>query len=445
MDYTDDSIYKASRIVSQMALRNIRAPVTPNGTTNVQTSDKDAASTGVSSGTSSSVLTMKNPNVSVDVNANVGKAYEDFMKTANALSNELDQFLTDLDNQYQEVEYPDIDVKKKGKHNKEFEKYYKGGDFDRDELYEYSFEQLAEACKETGVIPYIHRSWDLDKLISKILERSDEQQFQIYRYLNGNFDAQESDTYTENSSPDEEAHSVVDEEGSVQYKGDDTESDTVSYAASYDYPSDFEGDNPNGDGDGRDDGDGDGDADGDGDGDGYSDENEGGDSDGDGSESYYSSENAGSEDGESDSDSDSDNGESSAAVVPLPAAAAATQTQEPDMSLLSTSELKVVANQITNMQVMFSNSLKPHFKQLSQSKVNTLSDVFDELKPQINELLSDEFIVKFHAPQVATIKKAFDKLYTDVYVSTRSYVKKTTDGGFLDHRHYNDFAERYYL
>jgi hypothetical protein len=397
MDYSNDSIYKVSRMVSQMALRNIQPVVPPadDSATPAANNGQNTPSATTNSNTSSSLLTMKHPNQMVNSDSNIGKAYEDFMKGANALNNELEEMLTDLDNQYEEVEYPTIDHSKKAKHNKNFERFYTGGTLSRSQLNGYTRDQLKDAHRQLR-LPFSHK-WSKEGYINSLLSRAHEasSNFLVQKY--GSRSGSEESEPSEDSEAEPEDESEVISDGHLDYS---------------DSPDSGSGD--------------------------YSEAGSSSDDD-----SSVSSENSGNAVGP-----EPDSGDDMSSISDAPSTATVIgKASDPtlDYKSLSTTALKIIANQITNLQVIFSNSLKSNFKQLTQSKVNAISDIFDQIKPQVNELLSDEFIVKYHAPQVVSIRKLFDKLYTDVYVSTRSFVKKTTDGGYLDHRHHNNFAERYYL
>ncbi len=53
----------------------------------------------------------------------LNKQYDDFITQLQLLDNDLDEFLTDLDNAYIDVQNPDRDFRAKAKHNPEFEPY----------------------------------------------------------------------------------------------------------------------------------------------------------------------------------------------------------------------------------------------------------------------------------------------------------------------------------
>jgi len=50
------------------------------------------------------------------------------------------------------------------------------------------------------------------------------------------------------------------------------------------------------------------------------------------------------------------------------------------------------------------------------------------IRPQIDELLADEFIERYHIPQTQNIRKQFNKLYDSVKGVTRAYVKPLLNG-----------------
>ncbi len=52
----------------------------------------------------------------------------------------------------------------------------------------------------------------------------------------------------------------------------------------------------------------------------------------------------------------------------------------------------------------------------------------EEIRPKLDELLSDVFIEKFHIPQSQSIRKLFNKLYASVQGCLKVYVKPLLNG-----------------
>lgn len=99
---------------------------------------------------------------------------------------------------------------------------------------------------------------------------------------------------------------------------------------------------------------------------------------------------------------------------------------------LATTNLKVICNQISNLQVSFNSYISPMFNTLQQGKVDGIRDEIKLLQPKINELLVDEFVHLFHAPQATWIRSNFDKLYGSIMLKINSYVKPLINGGSMN-------------
>lgn len=61
---------------------------------------------------------------------------------------------------------------------------------------------------------------------------------------------------------------------------------------------------------------------------------------------------------------------------------------------LSTNHLNSVSNFLLRLNILFS-PLKSNFNKLPQSKVDTINSTLNEVKPKIDEILSDVFIENF--------------------------------------------------
>lgn len=390
MQFVDDSIFQASKLVSKMAIKNIKSVPVPT------TSDDDSTQP------TSSLLTMQNPNLSLN-NGSVGKAYEDFSKMAHALNNELDEFLTDLDNQYKEVEYPHIDLTNKRNHNPEFDQYYNGAGFhkhskklhggtlDGTNFQGVSTRNIIAACRNHNIANNRNRNLCINAIINAPRETQ-------HLILN------ELGLIVEQSE---------DEDSDFDSDGDVSEMDSDDYHSEYSVVGDY----------------------------GHYDESV--------ADSASVSDFSQSVDDDSDTDSeDSANSQLVHPYQPLLVQVVDNDSDDDDDNYIKeivTNHLKSVANQVSNMHVQFSNALQPNFKQLTQSKVTSVGDIFQQLKPKMEELLNDEFIHKFHITQVRALTTNFDKLYTMVIIATKSFVKNTSDGGYLQQRRHNHINERYHL
>jgi len=95
---------------------------------------------------------------------------------------------------------------------------------------------------------------------------------------------------------------------------------------------------------------------------------------------------------------------------------------------LSTNHLKIINNYISRLIIIFSNSLQPNFKNLSESQVNTIRDEYKTISPKVKELLSDEFVKKYHTVQSRSIETQYEKLQGMVMFAVNSYVKPRNTG-----------------
>jgi uncharacterized protein YaaN involved in tellurite resistance len=68
---------------------------------------------------------------------------------------------------------------------------------------------------------------------------------------------------------------------------------------------------------------------------------------------------------------------------------------------------------------------------LNRRQVEKISEENEKLRPKFTELLTDEFILKYHVPQVNSIKKESSDLYTTIGNAVRSYVQPRTNGSGL--------------
>lgn len=376
---------------------------------------------------------MQNPNLSLN-NSNVGKAYEDFMKTANTLNNELDEFLTDLDSQYKEVEYPHIDLANKRNHNPEFEQYYggklnkrgnkqnnrmQGGALTGTHFEGVSTRNIIASCREYNLTNSRNRITCIDAIIdARPIQIQHQILYDLGIVVPVDSSSDEEDVLSRISfGDDSENDEGVNESGLEEYQ-----------SILHDIHNSFNVDDKNEDDlDEVDFGD-------------YNEVED--DVNSDDYHDFYSVESDEDDSNNNQVHPDDDNDDVMSQVT---IDNHSQDTNDQYEKEIVTNHLKLVANQISNMYVQFSNALQPNFKQLSQSKVTSIADIFQQLKPKMQELLSDEFIHKFHTTQTKAISTSFDKLYTIVIIATKSFVKNTSDGGFLQQRRHNHINERYHL
>ena len=104
IDYSDDSIFKSSKTLSKIALKNIQPIV-------IEVPDAD-----------NNVIMQQPISVISNIpNNNSNKVYSELLRYFSYLNHNLDETLTDLDSRFNEVKYPDIDLANKPNHNKNFD------------------------------------------------------------------------------------------------------------------------------------------------------------------------------------------------------------------------------------------------------------------------------------------------------------------------------------
>jgi hypothetical protein len=86
---------------------------------------------------------------------------------------------------------------------------------------------------------------------------------------------------------------------------------------------------------------------------------------------------------------------------------------------------------MTDLLLFFKGSIAPIMNTLNRRQVEKISEENEKLRPKFTELLTDEFILKYHVPQVNSIKKESSDLYTTIGNAVRSYVQPRTNGSGL--------------
>ena len=113
---------------------------------------------------------------------------------------------------------------------------------------------------------------------------------------------------------------------------------------------------------------------------------------------------------------------------------------------LFTKELSTINSNISKLLIYFTSSVEPVFNSLNRRQVEKISEENEKLKPKIHELISDEFINHYHIPQTNTITKNFTELYTSINRSVKSYVQPRMNGAGLHGIHKPKIIQyKYYL
>jgi hypothetical protein len=364
-DYSSDNIFRASKQLANIALKEINKPQVisqPNITV-------------------PNAMPI-NPQPLPNMLSTPATALPDFMKGLKALNNTLDSFLTGLDNMFQEVPYPRINLQEKRNHNKRFEPRYigrnyrnvgrglAGGALTNDQLMVMSLNELKQYCDSHNIEVRGNRRLKTT-FINSIIQHQENSPDDEAETIESSM--HESGIHlNEDEEPldfsgigdsigwlDSDTESVVDDVEPVIPHDDDESFDLrpVNLFADYEYDTSVGSEDDSGDGD------------------------------------YGSIQDA--------------------------------------YENLALQDLKDIANAISNLQVQFSSYIKPIFNTLQQGKVDDIKNAINLLKPKIEELLQDSFIHIYHVPQANWIKDNFDKLYSSVIISVNSYVKSRVNGGGL--------------
>jgi hypothetical protein len=113
---------------------------------------------------------------------------------------------------------------------------------------------------------------------------------------------------------------------------------------------------------------------------------------------------------------------------------------------LFTKELSTINSNISNLLIYFTSSVEPVFNSLNRRQVEKINEENEKIKPKIHELISDEFINHYHIPQTNTITKNFTELYTSINRSVKSYVQPRMNGAGLHGIHKPKIIQyKYYL
>jgi len=119
-----------------------------------------------------------------------------------------------------------------------------------------------------------------------------------------------------------------------------------------------------------------------------------------------------------------------------------------DQMALITNQMKNINNAITNLLLFFKGSIAQSVNSLNRRQIEKISEENEALRPKIQELLSDEFVHKFHVPQIKTIEKNSNDLYITINNACKSYVQPRMNGAglhFNNNTHVPIINHRYYL
>jgi len=427
IDYSKDNIFNASKELTKIGLKNIQPPAiinSPNIDMPLQNNQQmtNPQMTNLLTGKKSTLLNQ--PQLT-------NSSYSDFIKSLKVLSNELDEFLTDLDNMYEEVEYPRIDLHNKRKHNPRYNRFYKGlnrgagihkikgGQLTIDELNILTDEQLIEIRDSYGITNSLgnYRGMNRNTIINRILRLPEDTQYQIYHlYIHNtlssiNNNSQSASNIGENrnntlSSINNNSQHIFNSSIEPLRLSNSSSTDSSSYSMNsssiYPYSSSIAS----------------------------SPHSMNSNSDLSNSLSVYpdSSSSGYYPDSSSSGYPDSISINYPDSMNPISLLSNSSNNDENNVAL-RTNELKIIANQISNAALIFKSSISSSFNKLQKSQVSDINDEIDEIKPKIDELLTDEFIQLYHVPQIDVIKKSFDKFYSSVKLKINSYVPPRINGG----------------
>ena len=109
--------------------------------------------------------------------------------------------------------------------------------------------------------------------------------------------------------------------------------------------------------------------------------------------------------------------------------------------------VKDVEISATNLLLFFKSSIAPIFNTLNRRQVEKINEENESVKVKFKELLSDEFIIMYQKPQVKSLTKSSNELYTVINNAVNSYVQPRTNGGSLFDRTNRKpiIMHRYYL
>lgn len=309
----------------------------------------------------------------------VGKDdYADFMKGLKALNNELDDLLTQLDATFEDVEYPRINLQHKQKHNRNYERFYQG----RNRHNRQVGRGLSKKMKG-GAFPF----WTLEELDDMTDQELADicDQFLIRKPRSKQGKIQSillfQQHYQQNNNNDNNLPGMEEDENEMEedsLSSADNENDSAPTFDSFDLST------------------------------------------------------ASSPLTEPDYDLPEDEIHENQ-IAPEP-----DDDDDDDgvafdrLESLMTADLKVIANQISNLQIKFSAYISATFNTLQQPKVTAIEDEIKLIRSKIHELITDEFAETYHKPQTEWIKTNFDKLYSSIMIKVNGYVKPRINGGSID-------------
>jgi hypothetical protein len=93
--------------------------------------------------------------------------------------------------------------------------------------------------------------------------------------------------------------------------------------------------------------------------------------------------------------------------------------------------MKDVGIATSNVFLFFKGSIVPIFNTLNRRQVEKINEENESVKEKFKELLSDEFIIMYHIPQVKSLTKSSNDLYTVINNAVTSYVQPRNNGGSL--------------
>lgn len=380
-NYADDNIFRASKQVASISLKNIQPPPI------IMQPDINAPNQPTGNPINPVLQTS-----ALQTTTGSKSEYSDFIKGLKALNNNLDGLLTGLDNMFQYVPYPRIDLRNKRRHNPRFEPHYDGvnrgnvgrglagGVIDPNRIQE---EGYLNSCSLRELQEYcINNHLELDGHRGRKIT-----------YINAILNP--PNNTNNNNEPSNIEPDVSQIDNDIDYSAlfpDEQENENeLNYSqldeAYPEFPNIYE-------------------------------QNENfnevpPDQMSDVSTNVPDVTMDDSEDDDHDDDNDND-----------------FQGQD-DMQELITNDLYSISNQISNLQVQFSSYISPTFNMLQQGKVDDIKKEIDTIKPKVEELVRDEFVNVYHVPQCNSIKDNFDKLYSNVIIRVNSWVKPRINGGDL--------------
>jgi len=116
-----------------------------------------------------------------------------------------------------------------------------------------------------------------------------------------------------------------------------------------------------------------------------------------------------------------------------------------DIYLLMTADLRIINVATSNLLLHFKGSIAPFFNTLNRRQVETINKENEALRPKFHELISDEFVNKYHLTQTNTITQNSNELYTVINNCVKSYVQPTINGAGFGNKFKPITMHKYYL